>query len=192
MAAGGPVSIPAHLQHLRTWRGLPVPYINCWTPELDEYAWTIRPDPTVNMQPAFFTSDGAGVGEPDFTKQCLQRQRECAVHGLCQVCRRKISRGRYLVLTDISVDVVEIDDVGTCPVVTEPWLCRRCLPYVLRACPGLRRRSDNLHAVLVTRFELVVSRGWHDSYGRDVSAAMWVKIAVVDSSPVEMTEIIHG
>lgn len=173
-------TIPAHLSHLPTWHGLPVPYINCWGDEVDDHQWTMGYDPNVGQQ-AWFTGPARGGGA-FLAKQCLQRQREIAVHGLCQVCRREITKDRWLMVwAENATTLVEHGDRATI-MCEEPWLCTRCVPVVLNICPGIKKRDRTvgLRVVRVHHHRLLVSNGWHDSFGPEILAAMWVKIVPLD------------
>lgn len=176
------MKIPTHLQHLRTdRRGLPVPYINRWGPERVE-ALAIRHDPWVNMLGLYF--DDADQTEPDFTAQNQQRQRECMIRGLCQVCAVALSwSSRYLVVADLSVDHITIRG-EIYAALTEPWLCVDCAMFATRVCPALirRRHGEHLQLVHITsrdQVQLVVSTGWVEgpleAESRSVQPAFWVK-----------------
>lgn len=163
--------IPAHLDHLPRWKGLPVPFINIWSDEADEHAITHGPDATVMMD-GWYTTGQQGVGVPDFTAQCPQRQRLCAVYGLCQVCRGRLDdRERNLILLGTKTRIV---DGRERPLVGEPFICDGCLDYVLNICPGVRRSSPRV--LRVTSWQLSVETQWHDDYGPDIPAAMWVNV----------------
>lgn len=173
---------PAWLNHLRTdTRGRPVPYINLWGTE-DAQRYSIRHDAHVGM-PGLYLDDSAET-EPDFTHQNMQRQRECMVKGLCQVCGRQIPwPRRYLVLSSMSVEEVTVAGKWT-SVVTEPWLDRGCAMLALRVCPALIRRTDaeDLHLVPIPHqryAQLAVSQGWVDgplqAESQRIQPAMWVK-----------------
>ena len=112
------------LAHLRTdRRGLPVPYVNVWG---DEARLPVRVEHDVNVRARAVFTDDSGQTVPDFTRQCMQRQRECVVQGLCQVCARPVPWSRrFLVVSSISVEQIELPG-GQAPVVTEPWLCGWC------------------------------------------------------------------
>lgn len=177
------MKIPGHLQDRPRWNNLPVPYINAVGVELDEQQWTPKWDNNVR-QPAWFTAPNpARFGPADFTKQCLQRQREVTVRGLCQVCAHPVPHDRRLLLLfDGSYQQAMLDGYSLTangrPIVavSEPWICHRCLPYVLTTCPGVRRRRDEAQVWELTRWEVILSTGWHDTHGRSVVAAMWAKV----------------
>lgn len=179
--------IPPHLAARPVWHGLPVPYINCWGAEVDEHAWRLMHDPIIDRM-AWFTAEALmGEGRAYLAKQNLQRQREVAVKGLCQVCRRGLIPGpRWLLVSGSTAGFHTVTGVGEDELlVSEPWLCRRCLTYTLSTCPGIKRRMaiGDLTVVLCERWELVVSTGWHDDHGPDVRAAMWVKIRPLTGHP---------
>lgn len=133
------------LDHLRRdRRGLPVPYINAWGPERIE----VRPDPLVDGRMAAFHVDDYAAG-PDFTKQATQRQRECMVKGLCQVCGLEVPwHARSLVVSSLSVDFRAIPGNPAAAVIHEPWLCMRCVRIATRWCPALIRRTDTTDLVV--------------------------------------------
>lgn len=179
--------IPAHLRHLATWRGLPVPFINRVGRTERPEDWTIRFDRTLKEVAAFLADEPDGP--PDFTKQCIQRQREVTLAGLCQVCARPVDwPDRALVVSSLSVERVDVDGRHVA-VVIEPWLCPDCADFAVNVCPALirRNRDDDLHVIQVTspqHCQLVLSRGWIDGpYEQATRAnpvAMWVKILLLD------------
>jgi hypothetical protein len=181
------VNIPAHLDHVATWRGLPVPYINRIGRTERAEDWTIRFDRTLG-EIAAFLADEPGAA-PDFTKQCIQRQRECVLSGDCQVCRRHVDwPDRALVVSSLSVERVEVDGRDV-PVVIEPWLCPDCVDFAVNVCPALirRNRDEDLHVVPVTSprdCQLVLSRGWiegpYEAATRANPVAMWAKILLLN------------
>lgn len=185
------MKVPAFLSHLRTDRhGRPVPYINLWGPEsVDRLA--IRHDPHVGGLALFLDDDGQP--EPDYFRQNMQRQRECMVRGLCQVCARPVPWSRrWLVVSSMSVDVIKL--LGqSFTVLTEPWLDERCAAFAVDRCPGLirRRSATDLQLVPVTsqrQCRLVSSTGWVDGplevESRRVQPIMWVKLLLTDVTVV--------
>lgn len=173
------------LGHLRTdRRGIPVPYLNRWGPERPDQL-SIRVDPVVHQLAVF--QDDADEPDPDFTAQNMQRQRECMMRGLCQVCARPVPwRRRLLVVSSMSTSVVDVQGVGPAVVVTEPWLDQRCAGFALNHCPALIRRKhgDDLTLLVVdTRPKLIVSNGWVEgpleAESRRIKPAMWVKAIIV-------------
>lgn len=162
--------VPSHLDHLPRWRGLPVPFINIWSGEADEHAMVHGPDATVRRDGWFAT--GHREGDPDFTRQCPQRQRLVAFYGLCQVCSRPVGKQRNVLL--LAGKVREVEGMPGTLLLGEPWVCDPCLEYVLRACPGVRRQRPDL--LRLTDWRLSVEMQWHDDFGPDVAAAMWINI----------------
>lgn len=173
------------LSHLRTdRRGLPVPYVNVWG---DEASLPVRLEYDVNVRARAVFTDDAGQSVPDFTRQCMQRQRECMVQGLCQVCARPVPwSSRFLVVSSISVEQIELKG-GRAPVVIEPWLCARCAHIATRRCPALIRRTtaDDLHLIPVTskrQVKLISSVGWVEGALEQETKAdppvMWLKLAL--------------
>lgn len=159
-------TIPPWLNHLRRdRRGLPVPHINLWGDADDSSRLRIEPDPYVNAPGVYFVDDYAG--DPDFTKQSFQRQRESMLGGLCQVCGRPVPwKRRLLALGDLSVETIQLED-ATYDVVTEPWLDTRCAEFALQHCPALirRRRDENLTLVQIEskhQVQFTVSTGYID------------------------------
>lgn len=179
--------IPAHLKHLRTWKGLPVPYVNHWGVGEPTADWSIRYDRILG-EIAAFRADHFD-GPPDFTRQCVQRQRECALLGLCQVCRRKLDwSDRRLVVSSVSTETVHLGHRRV-PVLAEPWLCEDCAAFAVSVCPSLIRRSrhEDLHVISdlqPTNCRQVLSSGWiegpYEAATKENPVAMWVKIQLLD------------
>lgn len=174
------------LNHLRRdRRGLPVPYINLWGPETTDRL-AIRHDENVRGPAVFLDDDDETV--PDFTRQNMQRQRECVTQGLCQVCRRFVPWSRrVLVIAALSCEQIVLEGRRT-TVVTEPWLCRRCAEFAVTVCPALirRRRDEDLRIIEVPgprQFRIVISRGWIDGpleeQSRQDPPAIWAKILLL-------------
>jgi hypothetical protein len=177
--------VPPFLAHLRRdRRGLPVPYINLWGVESPDRL-SVQYDPHVPGPGVYFDDTGQDV--PDFTAQNMQRQRECMVDGLCQVCARHVPWSRrYLVVAELSVQRIDLYGKSTI-VVTEPWLDERCAQYALETCPALirRRRDEKLWLVPIrSKLEvvLIVSTGYIDGPDEELSKrlrpAIWVKAAL--------------
>jgi hypothetical protein len=175
--------VPDWLNHLRTdRRGIPVPYVNLWGDE-DVTRISIRYDQHVRA-PGVFLDDTHEI-VPDFTRQNIQRQRQCMAAGLCQVCARPVPWSRRtVVLAALSVEWIDFAGRQV-PVVNEPWLCRRCADFAVTHCPALirRRRDEQLQIIPVRRekdCQLVVSRGYVDGplevESRRVQPAMWAKL----------------
>lgn len=180
------MKIPPWLRHLRTdRRGIPVPYVNLWGPE-DTDRLSISYDPNVRSQAVYLDDSHQSI--PDFTRQNMQRQRECMADGRCQVCHREIPWSRRtIVIARLSVEW--IDYAGRqVPVVNEPWLCPRCADFAVTHCPALirRRREEKLELVRVRREKdcaLIVSRGWIEGpleqQSRQVQPVMWAKLLLL-------------
>ena len=110
------------------------PYITAWTGEV---GYTIRPSPLVRGQPCLFSKTGTrGQGEPLWGKISEERQRECVVRRLCQVCHRPIRRGPGLSLVPLRPIQLAGQTRGAS---NEPLVCYACAPVSLRLCPALRR-----------------------------------------------------
>lgn len=179
------MKVPAFLDHLRRDdRSRPVPWINVWAPDVSELL-RLAPDPNVSGELAVFQDEPEG-GAPDFTRQCLQRQREAVTRGLCQVCGRPVSWPCVLVVSSMSVSIVTADGRREV-VVTEPWLDVDCAAFALQRCPGLIRRKTAKDLMLVTvdrpeQTRLVVSRGWIDgpleAESKRLQPVMWAKLAI--------------
>lgn len=177
---------PTHMSGLPTWRGLSVPYINRLGTGEQPEDWSIRYDRNLGAVAAFMADQD---GAPDFTRQCIQRQRECVLLGLCQVCRRALDwPDRRLVVSSVSVETVEVAGRWV-PVVTEPWLCPECAEFATAVCPALirRGRNEDLRVVNVygpDGFRIVISRGWiegrYEAATKAEPVAMWAKILLLN------------
>lgn len=183
--------IPPHLAHLERWRGLPAPYVNRRATSENEHDWYLRYDRNVRAIAAHMNDqDGAPI---DFTHQCIQRQRECVIRGLCQVCARAVAwPDRRLVLSNVSVEMVELDGQHV-PVVTEPWLCPDCADFSLHTCPALirRGRDEDLRLIAVTTptdCRIVTSSGWiegrYEAATKASPVVMWAKILLLTAEPL--------
>lgn len=181
--------VPDWLSHLRRdRRGLPVPYINRWGPERAENL-RLAYDPFVGRRATFY--DDAHEAVPDFTAQNPQRQRECMVEGLCQVCHRPVPFSRRcLVVGSFSVELQQVQGRFV-PLVMEPWLCHRCAMFATSVCPALIRRktTEGLTVIPVRspkQFQMVVSEGWVDDHPDTMTApvAMWVKVLLLSPAIV--------
>lgn len=128
------------LDHLRRdRRGLPVPYVNAWG---FAERFELREDEHVGGRLSTYHLDDWAAG-PDFTKQAPQRQRECMVRGLCQVCGLEVPwNARSVIVSSVSVQFVAMPGNPAVPVISEPWLCGRCVRIATRWCPALIRRRD--------------------------------------------------
>lgn len=182
-------AIPEHLRNLPTWRGLPVPYVAQWSSEVEE-SFVIRPDPLYQDREAVFFSAGAiGEGEAILGNMSMVRQRETLALGMCQVCRRRVAGGKgYLVQSANTSKVVPINNSPAMAlVITEPWLCRRCLEFSLETCPGLirRKREDDITILRPTRWLIGCSSGWvegeFEEHTKKHPCLMWGEIHVIDA-----------
>jgi hypothetical protein len=180
------MKVPDRLRHLRTDRfGRPVPYVNRWGDSDDPSRYSIAYDPHVRRQAVFIADYG---DTPDFLHQSMQRQRECVMRGLCQVCARPVPwNRRLLVVSKISTEVVVENDVEL-RMITEPWLDPECAAFAIEKCPGLIRRRTAEDLVLVTaddphRLQAVVSSGWLkgplEEESRRVQPAFWCRIRIL-------------
>ena len=80
---------PAHLAGRPVARtGRPVPYINVVGTWDATSRWRIAHDRNLGQVCAYYDDDPGG--QPNFLKQSIQRQRECAYLGRCQVCARHV------------------------------------------------------------------------------------------------------
>lgn len=176
------------LGHLRRdRRGLPVPYINLWGEQSTTNS-TVRYDRYVHGDALFVADEG---DTPNFLKQSPQRQRECMVAGLCQVCHRPVPWSRRnLVVSDVSVEVIKFQG-RELEVVTEPWLDDRCAYIATALCPALirRTREDRMALVRVTSQRDVVavtSTGWIEGPLEEQTRAnpvhMWTKLILTGST----------
>lgn len=185
MDAAERAGIDAWLGHRpKDRRGLPIPYVNRWGPETAETT-RLRFDRNVGMAGVFVDDVG---DEVDFTRQNFQRQRECMVRGLCQVCGRFVPWSRRLVpVAPFSVDMVTVEGVaGQVAAVFEPWLDERCAAIAQRWCPALirRRREEQLlmHPVRSRReVQMLMSVGSVDAFPQTLvePVAMWAKLALL-------------
>lgn len=181
-------ALPSHLAHLPVWQGLPVPYVNRRAVGERSEDWGIRYD-RVLREIAAHCADEPGA-PPDFRHQCIQRQRECILLGLCQVCKRTVPwPDRQVVVSSVSVEHVKVAGRGSVPVVTEPWLCPDCAGFATTVCPELirRRHDEDLHVVAMpspAACRLVVSRGWitgrYEAVTKANPVAMWAKIQLLN------------
>lgn len=183
----------------RDRRGLPVPYVNMWGTETIENT-RVAYDRNVGMLAQFVDEDPHGL--PDFLKQCRQRQRECMVRGLCQVCARIVPWSRRFLPVGPNMGQNVLVDGRMRAAFSEPWLCERCADIAVNWCPALirRRKEDKLLLVPVTgprQVKLITSTGYLDGplheQTRAEPVAMLVKVVplhwditiVDDSSPTE-------
>lgn len=177
--------IPTHLEHLDTWRGLPVPTINLRdhgdepTPD----RWHLVDHPYRPGVKAFAVDDVPGA-PPNFKAKALQRQRAAVEEGRCQVCWLYLDwPDRRLAVHGGDLERPQVDDRRAL-VVTEPWLCPNCAEFARDTCPALIRANTKdqlfiLEGLTPRTTRLVESRGWCDSFGPDVLAAMWSKIELL-------------
>lgn len=168
--------IPGHLRHLprdpRT--GWPVPHVNAWTSETDETAVTLG---AWHGYPAFCAPESPGTGAADFTRQHMNRQRDIAGAGECQVCRT-LRAPLLIVAPGISGAVAEVS--GTVMALfSEPFICHRCATFALEHCPGLirRRRDEQLQVIEPAEHYLIPSIGTHDHLP-GARGVLWCKIGI--------------
>lgn len=189
------MKVPDWLSHLRVdRRGLPVPYVNRWGLDENDALLSLEHDPNVGRLAVFY--DDSQETEPNFRAQNMQRQRECTMKGLCQVCRRPVPFSRRtLIVSSISVETVHVEGRGDCAVVTEPWLCSRCALFAVDRCPALirRRHDEDLTIFSIRRpsdYQITVSLGWVEgpleAQSRETPPAMWAKI-ILDPSVVRIS-----
>jgi hypothetical protein len=171
-----------HLKH--DSKGRAVPYINMWGP-LDIEALYLGTDPHTQREAVFYLDRG---DEPNFKRQSVQRQRECMIKGLCQVCGRPVPwPDRLLVISSMSTSTVSIGG-ATVPVVTEPWLDATCAYIAMNWCPELIRaqRGDELTLAHVTGPEqcsMLLATEWVEgplaAYTKANPAVSFVKLALL-------------
>lgn len=174
----------AHLRRDR--RGLPVPYVNLWGEQTEDTMY-VQHDPNVGRAAVYVREDPGAL--PNFLKQCWQRQRECMVRGLCQVCGRFVPWSRRnVVIAAVSVDFITVGGKKRAAVF-EPWLDDRCAHIALNWCPALIRRTRDEGLTLVPvrsprEGQLVVSSGWIDGPFEEQTkanpVAMLVKLLLLD------------
>lgn len=187
------MKLPDHLEDwpLRDEHGRPVPYINIWSGEMPETEWVMRYDPVVQAIAVQAPAGRQGQGEPNFTKQEPKRQRRCAARRLCQVCAQPAGPAALLALGSLSCSSVEVEELGTCTVVSEPWLCPPCAQFALAVCPGLirRQRDEDLVLVRPRRTATIVSRAWIEGplarESKRVQPVLWAKLAMAGYDVVE-------
>lgn len=184
--------IPSHLSHLRVWHGYPVPIVNCWTEEAEDWRWYMDVDrnlpPDCVSRYGIFTQGEPGVGDALLAKQCPQRQRKIMIRGLCQVCGVELKNRRYLAIsTRSTVHPIEVDEIsGPKPATAEPPLCKRCAAFAVKVCPGLirRRREDDLIVGRLHDFRLVTVSGYMEGPEEQAQIAagciLWVKLMPLD------------
>jgi hypothetical protein len=151
---------PLSLRHcLRDRYNRPVPYINIWSGEMPEDTWRLATDPSLGMPGIFVPAGCRGLGEPDFTRQAPDRQRECMIGELCQICTAPAA---WIVVSNSMSTKTIVYQGKKRLVITEPWICASCAKYAIEVCPGLirRRRDDDLALVRPIEYELGYSQGW--------------------------------
>lgn len=89
--------IPDIFGHLHVHRGLPVPYIACWSAEMTPEASRL----TRWLGMDWITTHRPGDGTPDFGSTNSQRQRAGMVKRRCQICGRR--EATLFVILDASV-----------------------------------------------------------------------------------------
>lgn len=172
-------------------RGRPMPYVNMYGPDGDAAVY-LKEDPVVGGRMSAFYRDRGD--ELNFARQSLQRQRECMVKGLCQVCARALTwPERCLITSPATTGTVELSGV-TVPATTEPWLCTACAGIAMQFCPELirRRRGDEL--ILLTGLtpavcSLLITVEWvegrFEAYTRDNPVVTYVKLAFAAQEAVK-------
>jgi len=122
------------------------PHVTAWSGEV---GYVVRPDPIIGGRPAVFAASGKpGDGAPVWGRISEERQRRSCVLRHCQVCDAMVvGYGYALVLTHEET----LDGL----VLTEPMVCRPCLPMALR-CPAVRDAisTDGLIALQVGHYEI--------------------------------------
>ena len=98
------------------------PYITAWS---GETGYTIRPEPFAERMPALFCHAGKqGDGRPVWGRISEERQRRCAALRLCQICGRAVAGVGYALVITSATSIRDL-------VLTEPLVCRGCLPATL-------------------------------------------------------------
>jgi hypothetical protein len=185
-------AIPEHLRSRPVWRGLPVPYVAMWTSE-DEASFIVKPDPLYEDREALFPGTGGiGQGEAVLGNMNCARQRETLAQGRCQVCRRRVAGGKgFVVLSETTSRQVRLENGKVVRVITEPWLCQRCLEFAAVTCPGLirRRRDEDLTVLRPTKWEVGYSTGWVEGaleqHTQKHNCVMWGELHVIDAIEIE-------
>jgi hypothetical protein len=123
----------------------------------------------------------------------MQRQRECMVKALCQVCARKLDwPDLRLAVAQSTTQTIRLG--GEVAAVTEPWLCPDCCDFATRICPELirRRRTEALAVARVTgpdQFRFVQSVGWlegrYEHATKKAPVDMWVKVLLAADAQVQ-------
>jgi hypothetical protein len=179
-------SEPLAFRHcLRDKHGRPVPYINIWSGEMPEETWRITHDTALNMPGIAVPVAKRGIGEPDFTRQAPDRQRECMLRQWCQICTTP--RAEWLVVSN-SVGTRTITYKGAHRLVlTEPWMCKPCADFAIATCPALirRRHDDDLMLCRPIRFQFGFSQGWIEgpleAQSQREMPAMWGELHVSEA-----------
>lgn len=184
--------LPDWLGHLRTdRRGRPVPYVNRWGATEKVELVAVQFDHHIGRTAAFYFD--VDEPEPDFYSQNMQRQRECVVRGLCQVCGRPVPwRQRRLVISTVSTRTLQSPGpYKGWTVVSEPWLHERCALFAMRYCPALLRRQhdEDLTLIEVTSkhdISVVLTTGAIDGFPEtwDRNVVIWAEIRLKTGVPV--------
>jgi hypothetical protein len=169
-----------------------VPYINLWGEQTLANTY-VEHDPNVHRAAVYVQDADDG---PNFFKQSPQRQRECMVRGLCQVCARPVPWSRRnLVISGVSVEFVTVEGQQRV-VVFEPWLDDRCAQIAVKWCPALIRRSsaDDLTVVPIRsqrEAQLVVSDGWIEGDLERDAIHEWLRLHLVDPNLTPIDALIE-
>jgi hypothetical protein len=180
-------SEPLSFRHcLRDSQGRAVPYVNIWSGELPEETWRMTYDTGLKMLGIAMPVAKRGVGEPDFTRQAPDRQRECMIRRRCQICHVGTQCEWLVVSNSVGSRTIMYEGKKTL-VLTEPWMCKPCADYAISTCPALirRRRDDDLILCKPIRYRLGYSQGWVEGPLQERSQrempAMWAEVHVTEA-----------
>lgn len=160
------------------------PYITAWS---GEEGLVVRPCPFAGNNPAVFAARGiAGTGVPQWGRLSEQRQRECAVLRLCQICGTRL---RLPTTSGYSlVPPVKHAATGENWTTHEPLCCASCLPQALTHCPAIKRllASGGLVPIAVTGYDLALE--WSPVNG--VMAVGFVPLVLILGRQLTVPEVL--
>lgn len=118
------VPMPSAIAALpRTAGGMPVPFNTSWGEDPERLAYLPETGLTIVCDCV------PGQGKPLFSVQCPERQRRCAVEGLCSVCGTRIENDEPRAFAGAPVFGSDLYIEAAAHIA--------CLAYALRVCPHL-------------------------------------------------------